>query len=719
MAASSSAVSTAVDDRVKHWLGEIAAARKREKDWRKEGRRVLDIYNGKKKEQIPFNILYSNTETLLPALYNSQPRPVVQRRFKDADPVGKASSTAAQRLLEFTVDTNSEEYASFDDSVTDAVVDGLLPGRGATRIRYDADIQGAEGQRYVKSELVCFDSVKWDRWVFGFAKKWKKVPWIAFEHDVTLDEAKELFGEAIAAKLTFQEQDHSGDKEDDDSERNGEKTDEDRKIAKVWEIWHKTKKRVLFVSPNYSGGYLKEDDDPLQLTGFYPMPEPLRFLRKSNDQMPTALYSLYENQAKELNRLSVRINRVAEAMKVRGAYDGSLGELGAIFKAEDNVLIAAENVAALQEGGLEKAIWLVPIEKLITVLQQLYIARNNCKQVIYEITGISDILRGSTVASETATAQQIKSQWGTLRLKRLQREVMRYTREMLRIATEIAANKFQEKTWAMMTGLPFTTTEQAQAAQGQVAAARSMIAQRNPQAVADPQAMQQAMMQSVPQALQALQAPQWAAILKMLKNDTQRQYRIDIETNSTVDLEATEDQKNMQEILGAIGQFLQAVGPLVVNGSMPFQVAQSMLLGIVRRYRFGTEVEDYIQQMQPPQNPDAGKQQAEQAKAAAEQQRAQEQHQMDIQTKKLDLQARERELQMEAEFKREEHQLRMAELQGKLDVARIMAQVKLQEAQNKLALAKEHAALDLAKEKELARHQVAAAAAKGKDNASA
>lgn len=655
---------TPAQQRVTKWLTEIAAARKREKDWRREGRRILDIYGGKKKEQIPFNILYSNTETLLPALYNSQPRPVVQRRFKDADPLGKASSTAGQRGLEFLVDTNSEEYSSFDDVMGDAVLDALLPGRGCSRIKYDASIVGEKPNRYVKWELVCFESLKWDRVTFGFCKKWKRLPWMAFEHDVTVEEAERLFGKAAANKLTFTEVDGRTDDKEDNDTGDDDKTDEERKVAKVWEIWVREGRKVIFVSPQHPDGYLKEEDDPLGLTGFFPLPEPLRLLRKSNDQMPVALYSLYENQAKELNRLSIRINRVAEAIKVRGAYDSTLTELEDILKQDDNAMVGAQNVAALQDGGLDKAIWLMPVEKLITVLQQLYIARNNCKQVIYEITGISDILRGSSVASETATAQEIKAQWGTLRLKRMQREVQRYARDMLRIALEIAAKRFQEATWAGMTGLPFASTPEVQAANGQIAAARGMMA------LSGQPATPQALAQAVPEAMQVLQKPHWDAVLKMLRNDTQRSYRIDIETNSTVDVEATEDQKIMGEVLQAVSQFIQGVSPLVVNGSMPFQVAQSMLLAIVRRYRFGTEIEDYIKAMQAPQDPNAGKAKAEQEKQAFELKKAQD-----------------------------EHGLKMEETKAKVEANKAIAQAKLQVELAKLELEKERLVLEREKMK--------------------
>lgn len=673
-----------VDAQVKFWLGEISAARKREKTWREDGRRVLKIYNGKKKEQIPFNILYSNTETLLPALYNAQPRPVVQRRFKDADPLGKVTSQAGQRVLEFLVDTNSEEYDDFDSVISDAVLDGLLPGRGATRVKYDADIVGESPNRSLRYETACFESVKWDRWTHGFARKWHEVPWVAFEHDIDLAEAEKLFGKAVAAKMVFAEEGRKDDKDEEDTRSDDEQTDEDRKVCKVWEIWHKRKKQVLYVSPNYDAGYLKVEDDPLGLTGFYPMPKPLRFLRKANDLDVTPIYNLYENQAKELNRLTIRINRIAEALKVRGAYDGQLGdELDQVLKADDNTLVAAQNVAALENGGLEKAIWLMPLDKLIAVLTELYQARNNCKQVIYEITGIADILRGSTVASETATAQQIKAQWGSLRLKRMQREVARYARDVLRITLEVA-KRFNEDTFAKMTGLPFARAPEVQAAQGQIAAARSQIVMQGQQPT--PQLLQTA----VPEAFATLQKPAWAQVLQLLRDNTLRGFRIDIETNSTVDVEATEDQKLMGEVLTAVSQFIQGVAPLVTNGSMPFQVAQSMLLAIVRRYRFGSEIEDYIKQMQPPQDPNAAKAQADQQKAAFELKKAQDEHgmkmqaeqskvagqkelmaaKMQVEREKLDLE-REK-LRLEREMLVLEHQAHVAKLQADVAAAHAM-----------------------------------------------
>lgn len=592
---------------VKHWLTEVDLAKKRDQDFRKEGQRILDIYAGKKVKETPFNILFSNTETLLPATYSQVPRPVVQRRFKDEDTIGKFAAQAGTRVLEFLLDTNVEGYETFDDAMRRATMDALLPGRGVTQIKYDAKTVEAESMSYKESELVCADSKEWNRVYFGYAKKWSKCPWVAFEMHIDKDEAKRLF-KGMASKLTFTEGEQV---KDDDEGKNDENNTGKQKTALVYQIWDKDGgKKIRYVSPQYKDGYLLEEDDPLQLTGFYNIPRPLQFVEK-NDLIPIALYCLYENQAKELNDITRRINLLIRAIKAKAIYAGGLGDdIKKLVEADDNELVPAENEAALAaEKGLQNAIWFWPVDQLIIVLRELLGAREQCKQVIYEITGISDILRGSTVASETATAQKIKSQWGSLRLKRLQKEVQRYSREMLRLMLEIAATKFSEETWAKMTGLPFVTTERHQAAQASAQQQQLLMGQVDPQTQA------------------TLAAPVWGQVLKVLRDDMQRAYRIDIETNSTVEAEATEDKEQMAEVMAAIGQALNGLTPLVTAGTLPFEAAQAMLLTIVRRFRFGPEVEDMIRAMKQPAPPEQAKQQMEQMKQQMEQQMQQIQQQ--------------------------------------------------------------------------------------------
>lgn len=675
---------------VRYWVNEITQARKREKDWRKDGQDILDIYSAK--HETPFNILFSNTETLLPALYSAVPRPVVTRRFKDADPLGKAAADAAQRVLSFLLDTNMEGYETFDEAMRMATLDALLPGRGVTVVKFDAQIRedepsedepsedaGEASMPYTSGELACLDTRAWDRVYFGYAKKWSKVPWIAYEEYLDKEEATKLFGEKIVEDLTFS----AGDvPEDNDYQRSAkdEQNKGDRKTACFYQIWDKDGgKKVRYITPNYKEGYLRVDDDPLELTGFFNCPRPLQFIEKSNDLRPTPMYALYKNQARELNRLTQRIHNITEAIKARGVYSSDMGEtLGNILKGDDNTLVPAENSSTLAfEKGIGNAIWMWPVETLIQVLIQLYQAREKCKVVIYEITGIADIMRGASSASETLGAQQIKQSWGTLRLKRLQREIQRYSRDLLRMMLEIAATKFSEDTWAKMTGLPYTTT---------------MVAQQLAQIAF---AAQQSGQPLDPQTQAAMRQPKWADVLGMLRDDTQRAYRVDIETNSTIAPEASEDQQQITEMMTAMGQFLNGVAPLVAKGVMPFQIAQSMLLAISRRFQFGTEVEGFIQQMaeppkeDPAKNAEAMKQQAEmqleQARLQFETQKFQAEFQ---QTTQVELGKHQREVEaakqsqmlaMETLRLQHEHEMHKLEAERRLKLSELQSDKMIEE----------------------------------------
>lgn len=691
---------------VAFWTDEIKDAKKRESDFRKNGDRALKVYAAEENATTPYNILFSNTETLLPALYSAVPRPVVQRRFKDEDPIGKSAAMAGTRALEFLLDTNIDGYETFDEAIKHCVLDGLLPGRGISTVKYDAKIEGEEGAEQKTWEIVCCETRSWNRVYFGYAKKWSKVPWIAYEEYIDKEEAERLFGKEIAAKLTFSEGEEGDD--DEGTHKTGKEQQHlgGRKTTLIYQIWDKEGgRKIKWLAPSYPDGLLKEDDDPLQLTGFYNCPKPIQFIEKSDDMLPVALYMIYENQAKELNVLTKRINTVVNALRARGIYDSELGDdLDRLMKEGDAILIPSDKTSSLAaEKGLQNAIWFMPIEQLINTLTQLYQAREQCKRVIYEITGISDIIRGSSVASETATAQNIKSQWGTMRLKRLQKEVQRYARDVLRMMLEIAATKFSEETWEKMTGLPFLTTEKRQKVD-QLAQAMQQAQQQGAQ-------VDQATQQKVQQ---ALAMPVWGAVLQLLRDDMQRSYRIDIETNSTVEPEAVEDQKNIAELMNALAQYLNGVGPLVAKGVMPMEAAQSMLLAIARRFRFGTDIEDYIKQMKAPEpEGDGGK--AEMAKMQAEQQMEQQRMQAEAQQAQQELQAEgqmrlleaKAEMQLENVRLQAQQQSDMAKLQAQFetDAAKVQAQKQIEQMKAQIQRDTElkKAALQAAAQIEIAR----------------
>ena len=229
----------------------------------------------------------------------------------------------------------------------------------------------------------------------------------------------------------------------------------------------------------------------------------------------------------------------------------------------------------------------------------------------------------------------------------------------MRIMAEMACKKFSVETFRAMTGLPFPTAEEKMAGQERLMAIQqqmAMVAAQQAQMGQPPQPPQ--MPPEADQIQQMLSMPSWEDILEMLNNDLKRSYKIDIETNSTIDAEATEDKEQMGEFLNAVSQFLNGVGPMVEQGILPFEAAKSMLLAVTRRYKFGPEVEEELSKMAAPKPPSDGKQEA----AAAEMQGKQKLMEMEISQSQSEAALKTQMMQQEKLYKDALHQQMMIEL---------------------------------------------------------
>lgn len=663
---------------VSNWLKELEKARKREKSFRDKGQKLVKIFEAAEGEKIPYNILYSNTETMLPALYNAMPRPTVSGRFqRKNDALQRLAATVSERILKYLMDTNAMGYETFDSAMRQCTLEALVPGRGFLRVKYDAifkptpKAEGDEGaledneelddkaepkapEEVVDYESVCLETVPWDRLLHGYGRKWCDVPWISIEHQMSRTDLEAQFPET-GHMVKVEDFSKGGADQPASESLFGSRTKESKgaNLATVYEIWDKVSKKVIFISPGLPRGVLKEVDDPLELSGFFPGPEPMTMVPKLSGLCPVALYKLYEQQAEELNDITVRITKLTRALRLRGFFDSTISEMGKVLEANDNTLIPVSNAAQLQSQGIgmDKALWLVPLDPVVGALQQLYSQRVQVKSVIFEITGIADIMRGSSQASETLGAQEIKNQWGTLRLKKAQKETARFARDTLRLLLELAVTKLDAETIRSMTGLPFPTEEEKRQAKGEVQRAQMQASVYGSAPQIDPQT------------LAVAQSPSWDDILGLLRDDSLRQFSVDIETNSTVDAEATDDKKDMAELMNALAQFLNGVTPLVQEGTLPFEAAKSILQNLLRRFRMGGEVEDALMTMQPPQN------QGIDPKAQEEFQKAQEKLKQDeaafteqLQAEKLKLAQAQADLDMQAKQLAMQHEFNQKEL---------------------------------------------------------
>ena len=649
------------EKKARKWKSEIDLAGKREKNWRDTARKIIDKYKGSNPKKNGFNILWANTEILRPAIYNSTPKPDVRRRFADKDPVGKAIGEILERSLYVVMD-----HYTTDQSFKLDALDSCLSGRGVSRIRYlakidqvphqigtqDTDEDDSEPQydERLNHEQVMPEHVNWEDFRHGFGRSWEEVTWVAFRHKLTEDEAEEKFGEDAIEGIKFSTPEIEDEKKRDTAT-------EVEKQAEFWEIWDKNSRTVFFTSTDTPKCLYPLDtpngEPPLNFAGFFPVPQPLMLIENPDSLIPIPIYTLYEQQAIELDDISRRIIKIVQAMKLRGVYDATLGELSDVMAADDNDLVPISKAAAWRDnGGIDKAISWVPIGPASQVLEALTQARESAKSVIYEITGISDIIRGASVASETATAQQIKANYAGARLRKMQKEVERYTRDVVRLLAEVVAEKFEQQTLSQMTGLQFPT----QAMQQQV------IQQQQAQAM---QAQQMAIMgQPVqppptpdPQTQMMLAMPNWESLINTMRNDSLREYKVTVETDSTIAASVESDMQSLSQVVTALGQTMSVFAPLIQEGALPLEAGKQILLSVARRAKLGLAVEDALEAMHqpPPKQPDPPPPDhsvpVAQIQADTEQKLAQFKAQPDAQVRQMDLAAKDQAAQRELQFK--------------------------------------------------------------------
>lgn len=559
------------------WLRELALSSQHEDKWRKRAKKVIDRYRDEAIEdedsrKSRFNILFSNTEVLRGVIYQKSPTPDVRRRFLDRDQVGREAAQVLQRALSYCADSYD-----FDGMMAGVVEDYLLPGRGTARVKYIpsyAPMQDEAGQplmdesgepmQEVIYEAVETEYVEWEMFRMSPAKRWEKVRWVAFGELLTRDELKAQFGDK-GARCTLDWK--PKDKEEENSDM--------FKRALVWSIWDKASKKVHVVCKGLPGERLAVQDDPLSLEQFFPCPKPVYSIKNTNSMIPIPEYAQYQDQAIELDNLTARIEALTDGLRRRGVYDAAYPELQKLATAGDDEFVPIEKFVNLAEkGGLAAALYESPIEGIAKVLVQLMEQREAVKQIIYEVTGIADIVRGVSNSSETLGAQELKARYASSRTGPRQKDIQIFARDLFRLKAEIISEKFSPKTLAIMTG--FDRAQNDAEKQAVMTQAQAMAGQEPPE---------------------KLTKPTWEQITQILRDDKLRGFRVDIETDSTVMPDAATEQQNRIELLTAISQFVTGMAPAVQSGAIPMDLAKEMLTFGVRAFKVSPQLEDALDQI--------------------------------------------------------------------------------------------------------------------------
>jgi hypothetical protein len=439
----------------KRWITEVNMAEKELEDFIKGGNTVYERYKDERKDNDSgvkkFNVFWTNIGIMQSSLFANIPKVSVERRFgQNMDDVARVASMMIQNSV---MQDMEDENCNFAQVMKYAITDRLVPGWGHAWLRLETEteemtleeitdeltgevIQEASTFEQITGQEVCIDYVHWNDFLISPCRTYEERRWVGRKVYMGRDDLTERFGEEVGAKISL---DYNAKEDDDDSPENNivEK-------AIVYELWDRVKKEVIWITKGYPK-LLDVKEDPLGLDAFDPCPRPIFATQTTSNVIPKSDYAMLQDQYGELDEVNNRISMLVKACKVVGVYDSSASKsIGRMLEeGEDNTLIPVENWAMFSEkGGIKGVIDWIPLNEVIQALEKLRQAREDIKGQIYELTGISDIVRGNTKASETLGAQQIKAQFASVRIQKQQDEIALFAQEILNMKAEIICKHF-------------------------------------------------------------------------------------------------------------------------------------------------------------------------------------------------------------------------------------------------------------------------------------
>lgn len=768
----------------KEWTDQIAEIKSHPqyKRWVQRGEAIEKRYRDERtradddKQMRRYNALWSNVEILKPALYGRMPLPIAERRFKDKDPVGRGAAQMLERALR-----NEIEVCGFDESIQQAVSDYLLPGRGVVWVRYEPEIaegvslpvesnaditdsedEGAEnteleevegeedsqrtpeqeeeveklnqtGDRIIR-ESTPVDFVQWkDFFIFpARARFWSEVIAIGKRVHMSRRQMKSRWGDEIGGAIPLMRDERSKATPSIQIQPNNENKGE------VFEIWSRKDKSIFWVAEGY-GHLIDRKDDPLQLEYFFPVPKPL-FANPTNDTLvPVPDYIQYQDQAIQIDQLTQRIAMLTKACKVIGVYNAGAKDIVRMFtEGVENQLIPVDDWAAFAEkGGVEGNFSLLPVKDFVAILNELMICKEKQIEEMDRLTGITDIMRGTTDARETLGGQRLKSNSAGTRLTRRQAEVARFARDTVRIMADIMAQHFSPKSLIEVSGALYqeglgpdsmpdlTDLQQMQEApqeppqqpplglpppgmapnglpgppQGMQPPAPPpppgaqggnvlpFPGGQAPPGAPPPSGMPPSPPQAVngtvlppipPQAQPVLQAlRRIAKSIELLRNERLRGFRVDIEVDSTIYPDAAQEKADRTVFIREVTQFLQQA--MTMGAAMPESVPlmTKLLQFGVRGYRVGRDLETAIEEFS--EQAVAGIQQRQQAAAN---QPNPEQQKLQIEVAKAQSQLGVQQIRAKADTMKANADIQSTQVQAQSDQQQSAAEVERQRLEN-------------------------------------
>lgn len=546
------------------WWGDAEVAIERYLDIRGRGTSSTDNMDDSRRKK--YNIFWANVQIIKSALYATPPKPAIKRQHDDAkDDVARTAALILERIINFELDKDQSDMHAAFDYATEGL---LLPGMGQAWLRYESfvsqrQLPGPNGQPVtvdvLEDEKVATDTVNWRDFLYSISRTWEEVWWVGRRIWMKKKAFVDRFGEEKYKKVKEQANSATPDK-------NGflEKGFLQGRVE-VFELWCETTNRVYWVNRHLDEN-LDEKDDFARLDKFWPCPKPLLATHTSNYLYPVPDYRMVLDQYEELDTLNDRISILTKALRVVGVFDGTQPELKQLLSGGEFNMIPVQDWAQYAEkGGMKNIVDWFPVDVISKVLSELSEQRIAVINQIYELTSISDIMRGASNPRDTLGAQKLKAQYSSVRMQLRQQDVGKFVRGCIQLKCELICKHWSPDTIKRVSQIEMTES--------------AVFADK---------------------------------AIELLKNYRETQYRIEVgeETLSLADYNAERELR--VEYITAVGQFLSQAGQMLEAYPMALPYVLKMVAWVTSAFRGSSDIETVLDEAitqatnNPPQQGDDG-----------------------------------------------------------------------------------------------------------------
>lgn len=677
--------------KVGEWDEEFQLAERFLNDWRKDGNTVVDAYLDETgqddlRKRYRLNLFHANVQTLMAIMYARLPKVEADRRYADpSDDVARVASEMLTRILQNDMNDPEDKLASV---LKQALQDRLLPGLGSARVRYimtekDAPVPGesySDDNPVPKKKDTEYCDMEYTHWrdiLWSPCRTPAELRWKAFRSYLTKAQVTARFGKEIAELVPYASRGPSLDPEQ--GKTSEFSSNEKASQVEIWEIWDKTSKCVYWYVKGFDR-FLDKKEDPMELDGFFPDAPMMIANLTTKRYLPKPDYFLAKDLYDEIHELEARLGLLTRACKAVGVYPASAEEIKRVLtEGVENRMIPVENWAVFADkGGLKGQIDYFPVEQIANTITILTVRQQNLIQQLYQVTGMSDIIRGqAAVANVTATEQKIKAQFASTRMQFLQEEFAVFASELLNKKVQIIRKYYEPERIIELSNVMQTP--------------------------------------DAPLAQQAL------ALIKGPAGAFNCRIKINAESMAQVDYDALKQERS--EYLAAVAGFLGQSTPLIqaMPSAGPFLL--ELLKFSLAGFKSSGAMEGVVDQaiaalvaseqqkasQPPPPSPEEkaeqikvqGQLQVEQVKAQAGAAAEEKRTQLEMQKMQQEMALKQQEMAAEMDRDREKHKLEMMKLMMELRAMQIELGMKREEIQLKLQAKQQETALDLdAKEQE-------------------